>query len=143
MPVNPFVMKMLSRTHTFWYQLTGGTVGSSMGGAPILLLTHTGRKSGRKVTTPLQYVEDGDNLVLIGSNAGHKVHAQWYRNLKANPEAEVQVRRDALRVTAEEAMGEERDRLWKKAVEQYSGYADYEKTAGDRQIPVMVLKRAG
>ena len=142
MPMNPIVMKVFARSHTFWYKVTGGLVGSSMMGTPILLLTHTGRKSGRKITTPLQYVEDGDNIVLIASNAGHKVHAQWYRNLKANPDARVQIKGDVRSVSAEEATGEERDRLWQKAVEQYSGYADYEKTAGGRQIPVMVLKTA-
>lgn len=140
MPMNPLIMKIFARSHTFWYRATGGMIGSSMMGTPILLLTHTGRKSGRKITTPLQYVEDGDNTVLIASNAGHKFHAQWYYNLKANPQAQVQIKGDIEKVTAEEASGEERDRLWQKAVDQYSGYADYEKTAGDRQIPVMVLK---
>lgn len=142
MPVNPTVMKIVARSHTFWYKLTGGLIGSSMMGTPILLLTHTGRKSGRKITTPLQYVEDGDDVVLIASNAGHKFHAQWYYNLKATPEAQVQIKGDVRTVTAEEATGEERDRLWQKAVDQYAGYADYQKTAGGRQIPVMVLKNA-
>ena len=139
MPVNPTVMKIMSRSHTFWYKVTGGIIGSSMMGAPVLLLTHTGRKSGRKITTPLQYVKDGDNIVLIASNAGHKFHAQWYYNLKANPDVEIQIKGDVMNATAEEASGEERDRLWQKAVDQYSGYAGYEKTAGDRLIPVMVL----
>ena len=142
MPVNPTVMKIFSRSHTFWYRLSNGLLGGNMMGTPILLLTHTGRTSGRTFTTPLQYVRDGDNVVLIASNAGHKFHAQWYRNLKANPEAKIQVKGDVRKVIAEEASGEERDRLWKKAVDQYSGYAGYEKTAGDRQIPVMVLKPA-
>lgn len=142
MPVNPTVMKVLSRSHTFWYRLSNGLLGGNMMGTPILLLTHTGRKSGRRFTTPLQYLRDGDNVVLIASNAGHTFHAQWYRNLKANPDAEIQIKGDVKNVVAEEATGEERDRLWQKAVDQYSGYADYEKTAGDRRIPIMVLKPA-
>lgn len=142
MPVNPVVIRMLSRSHTFWYRLTGGIIGSSMMGAPILLLTHTGRKSGRKVTTPLQYVEDGDAVVLIASNAGHTFHPQWYLNLKENPDAEIQIKSETRSVTAQEATGEERDRLWQRAVDQYSGYADYQKTTGGRQIPVMKLKPA-
>lgn len=142
MPVNPMVMKILSRSHTFWYRLTGGIIGSSMMGTPVLLLTHTGRRSGRKITTPLQYVEDGDDIVLIASNAGHTFHPQWYLNLKANPGAEIQIKDDVRSVTAEEAAGEERERLWQKAVDQYSGYADYQKTTGGRQIPVMILKAA-
>lgn len=142
MPVNPVVIRMLSRSHTFWYRLTGGIIGSSMMGAPILLLTHTGRKSGRKVTTPLQYVEDGDAVVLIASNAGHTFHPQWYLNLKENPDAEIQIKSETRSVTAQEATGEERDRLWQRAVDQYSGYADYQKTTGGRQIPVVKLKSA-
>lgn len=142
MPVNPTVMKVLSRSHTFWYRLSNGLLGGNMMGTPILLLTHTGRKSGRRFTTPLQYLRDGDNVVLIASNAGHTFQAQWYRNLKANPDAEIQIKGDVKNVVAEEATGEERDRLWQKAVDQYSGYADYEKTAGDRRIPIMVLKPA-
>jgi deazaflavin-dependent oxidoreductase (nitroreductase family) len=140
MPVNPALMKFLARSHTFWYRVTGGLIGSSMMGTPILLLTHTGRKSGRKIMTPLQYVSDGENFVLIASNAGHAFHPQWYLNLKANPDAEIQIKGDIRRVSAEEAAGEERDRLWQKAVDQYSGYADYQATTGGRQIPIMVLR---
>ncbi len=139
MPVNPTVMKIFSRSHTFWYRVSGGMLGGSMGGAPIALLTTTGRKSGRRRTTPLQSIEDGENVIFIASNAGHKVHPQWWFNLRANPEATVQVKRDVRKMHAEEATGEERERLWKKAVDQYAGYADYQKTA-DREIPVVVLK---
>ncbi len=141
MPTNPTVMKLFSRTHTFWYRVTGGAIGASMGGTPVGLLTTTGRKSGRKYTTPLQPILDGDNVIFIASNAGHKVHPQWWFNLKANPEATVQIKRDERQMLAEEATGEERTRLWQKAVDQYAGYADYQKTA-DREIPVVVLKPA-
>ena len=141
MPTNPTVMKIFSRTHTFWYRVSGGAIGGSMGGAPIALLTTTGRKSGKKYTTPLQSIEDGDNIIFIASNAGHKVHPQWWLNLKANPDATVLIKRDERKMVAEAATGEERTRLWQKAVDQYAGYADYEKTA-DREIPVVVLKPA-
>ncbi|MFQ5473213.1 MAG: nitroreductase family deazaflavin-dependent oxidoreductase [Dehalococcoidia bacterium] len=138
MPMNPTVMKLFSRTHTFWYRVSGGVLGSKMGKAPILLLTTTGRKSGRKITTPLQYIKDGDNVVLIASNAGHKFHAQWWLNIKANPEVEIQIKADKRSATAVAAEGEERDRLWQKAIDQHAGYADYQKTA-DREIPVVVV----
>jgi len=141
MPTNPTVMKLFSRTHTFWYRVSGGAIGGSMRGAPIALLTTTGRKSGNKRTTPLQSIEDGDNIIFIASNAGHKVHPQWWLNLKAKPEATVLIKRDERQMLAEEATGEERTRLWQKAVDQYAGYADYQKTA-DREIPVVVLKPA-
>jgi len=139
MPTNPTVMKLFSRTHTFWYRVSGGVLGGKMGSAPIALLTTTGRKTGRKRTLPLQSIEDGENIIFIASNAGHKVHPQWWLNLKANPEATVRVKRDERKMLAEEATGEERERLWQKAVDQYAGYADYQKTA-DREIPVVILK---
>jgi deazaflavin-dependent oxidoreductase (nitroreductase family) len=87
----------------------------------------------------VQSIEDGDNIVVIASNAGHQVDPQWWLNLKANPEATVQIRRREVKMKAEEATGEERERLWQKAVDQYPGYANYQKTA-DREIPVVVLK---
>ena len=138
MPMNPTMMKLFARTHTFWYRVSGGVLGGRMGTAPILLLTTTGRKSGRKITTPLQYIKDGDNVVLIASNAGHKFHAQWWYNIKANSKVEIQIKADKRSATAATAEGEERDRLWQKAVDQYAGYADYQKTA-DREIPVVVV----
>lgn len=138
MPMNPTVMKLFSRTHTFWYRVSGGVLGSNLGGNPLLLLTTTGRISGRKYTTPLQYIKDGDNVVLIASNAGHKVHPQWWLNIKAKPEVEVQIKADRKTATAAAAEGEERERLWQKAIDQYAGFADYQKTA-DREIPVVVV----
>jgi deazaflavin-dependent oxidoreductase (nitroreductase family) len=140
--MNPTVMKLAARTHTFWYRVSGGILGSKMGKAPILLLTTTGRKSGRKITTPLQYIEDGDNVVLIASNAGHKVHPQWWLNIAASPQVEVQIKGDRKTATAAAAEGEERTRLWQKAVDQYAGYDDYKETA-DREIPVVVVTPSG
>ena len=139
MPVNPNLIKMMSAINLFWYRLTGGAIGGSFAGRPILLLTTTGRRSGRPRTTPLQYFEDGGNMIVIASNGGNPRHPVWWLNLERNPEAEVQVRSDKRQVTAESAEGEERERLWEAAVATYSGYADYQKTA-NREIPVVVLR---
>ena len=139
MPVNPDLIKMMSAMHLFWYRLTGGAIGGSIAGRPILLLTTTGRKSGRRRTTPLQYFEDDGNMIVIASNGGNPRHPVWWLNLERNPGAEVEVRSDKRQVTAETAEGEERERLWEAAVETYSGYADYQKTA-NREIPVIVLR---
>ena len=139
MPVNPTVAKIFSRSHAFLYRSSGGRFGSSMRGVPIVLLTTTGRKSGRRRTTPLQSIEDGENIVVIASNSGHKVHPQWWLNLKVNPDATVRIKGRERKVRAEEATGEERERLWQKAVDQYADYANYQKTA-EREIPVVVLK---
>ena len=139
MPVNPIVGKIFSRSHVFLYRRTGGRFGSSMRGVPIVLLTTTGRKSGQRRTTPLQSIDDGENIVVIASNSGHKVHPQWWLNLKVNPDATVRIKRRQRKVHAEEATGEERASLWQKAVDQYADYANYQKTA-EREIPVVVLK---
>ncbi len=142
MPTNPTVMKVMSVTHLFWYRLTGGVIGGSFGGRPILLLSTTGRKSGRPRTTPLQYLEDGENMVVVASNGGNPWHPAWWLNLERNPDAEVQVRNEKRRVNADKADGEERERLWQLVVEMYSGYEGYRKTA-NREIPVVVLRPQG
>ncbi|MCH8345632.1 MAG: nitroreductase family deazaflavin-dependent oxidoreductase [Chloroflexi bacterium] len=139
MPLNPNLIKMMSAMHLFWYRLTGGVIGGSLAGRPILLLTTTGRKSGRRRTTPLQYMEDGGDMVLVASNGGNPRHPVWWLNLERNPEAEVQVRNEKRRVTAEKAEGEERERLWGLVVEMYSGYEGYQRTT-NREIPVVVLR---
>ncbi len=139
MPMSPTLLKVISVTHIFWYRLTGGALGARLAGRPMLLLTTTGRKSGRSRTTPLQYFEDGGNMIVIASNGGNTWHPAWWLNLERNPEAEVQVRSDKRQVTAERAEGEERERLWEAAVETYSGYEGYQRTT-KREIPVVILR---
>jgi F420H(2)-dependent quinone reductase len=121
------------------YRLTGGRIGGKVAGAPVLLLTATGRKSGEPRTTPVLYLADGDRQIVIGSNAGHKNEPAWSLNLKANPDAEVEIGREKRRVRARVAEGEERAELWRKVNEQYSGFDDYEART-DRNIAVFVLE---
>ncbi len=142
MPVNPVMIKTVSAMHEFWYRLTGGLLGGSVMGRPMLLLTTTGRKTGTRRTTPLLYLEDGDNLVVIASNGGHPRHPAWWLNLEQNPQAEVQIRGAKKPVRAEEATGEARERLWRAVVEVYSGYEGYQKST-KRQIPVVILRPEG
>ena len=139
MPVDPVIIKTWSAVHEFWYRLTGGVLGGSIMGRWHLLLTTTGRKTGQPRTTPLMYLEDGENLVVIASNGGNPRHPNWWLNLQKNPQAEVQLRSEKRRVKAEEATGEERERLWRAVVEVYSGYEGYQKST-ERQIPVVVLR---
>ena len=80
----------------------------------VLLLTTTGRKSGEKRTMPLIFDSDGDNYVLVASKGGYDQHPAWYLNLRASPEAEVQIKGDVFKVRARDAEGEERERLWKQ-----------------------------
>ncbi len=132
------VMRMISGTHEMWYRLSGGLIGGRFGHLPILLLTTTGRKSGRKRTTPLVYLPDGDNMVVIGSNGGSDRHPEWWLNLRAHPNAKVQVGRDTQAVVARAAEGEERERLWQEVVELYHGYDEYRQMT-EREIPVVLL----
>lgn len=132
-------MKALTAIHEFWYRLTNGLIGGNILGAKVLLLTTTGRRSGRRFTTPLTYLEDGDNLVIIASNNGADADPDWWRNLKANPAAMVQLGARYRDVTAEAASGDERDRLWSKVTSRYPIYRDYERRTS-RVIPVVVLR---
>ena len=106
---------------------------------PSLLLTTTGRKSGEKFIFPMFYGDTGNgSYIVVASKGGAPQHPGWYRNLLANPEAEVQVGTRKFKARARTATGEERDRLWQKGLEFWPPYADYQKKT-ERQIPVVVL----
>jgi deazaflavin-dependent oxidoreductase (nitroreductase family) len=132
------ILWILSRIHRAIYRVSGGKVGGRFGKAPVLLLTTTGRKSGRRRTQPLLYVRDGDRYVVIASKGGSPTHPLWYLNLQANPAAAVTIGRASQPVQARDAEGEERERLWRAVTDLYSGYDKYaERTS--RRIPVVVL----
>jgi deazaflavin-dependent oxidoreductase (nitroreductase family) len=110
-------------------------------GQPVLLLTTKGRKTGELRSSPVLFTRDADAIVLVASKAGSTSHPAWYRNLKANPEAEVLAPGGRSgKYVAREAEGEERDRLWAKANDLYAGYEAYQGRTGGRRIPVMVLE---
>jgi deazaflavin-dependent oxidoreductase (nitroreductase family) len=120
------------------YRLSGGRVGGRVSRAPVLLLTTTGRRSGQRRTVPVVYLADGERLVVIGSNAGHEKAPAWSLNLKASPDAEVEIGRERRRVRARVTEGEERADLWRRHNEQYSGFDEYEART-DRDIAVFAL----
>ena len=135
------VIRRAMKGHTLLYRATNGLIGHTIPGVgPHLLLDHVGAKSGKRRTSPLLYTKDGDDLVIIASKGGNPKHPAWYHNLRANPDTEVQIGGERRRVHARTAEGEERERLWNKAVAQYGGYAGYQKRT-KRQIPVVVLER--
>ncbi len=121
------------------YRLSGGRVGGKVGQAPVLLLTTTGRKSGEPRTAPVVYLADGENAVVINTNAGNAKVPAWSLNLEANPEAEVERGRRRYPVRARIAEGEERERLWREHNEQYAGFDDYQEKL-DRTPSVIVLE---
>jgi F420H(2)-dependent quinone reductase len=136
------VLRRAMGGHTRLYRLTRGKIGHHIPGVgPHLLLDHVGAKSGKRRTTPLLYTKDGDDLIVIASKGGHPKNPGWYHNLKANPNTEVQVGPERRRVHAREADDDEYERLWSKAVAQYSGYAGYRKRTSRKKIPVIVLER--
>ena len=139
MPMNKTLMKMIGTIHTSLYKMSGGRLTRKMRGSEVVLLTTTGRKSGKQHTTPLFGLGDGDNWTLIASQGGHPEHPNWYLNLHENPEVELQVGSKTMRMRAETAVGGERDRLWSKMGLMYDGYNDYQKLT-QRVIPVVVLK---
>ena len=126
------------RFHRWIYRLTGGRVGASSGPGPILLLTTTGRKSGQARTTPLLYMPNGDDFVVVASNGGRTEAPAWLLNLKTDPACTVQVRRNTFPATAELLEGEAKDPLWPALTSFYAGWAHYQ-TLTDRQIPAVIL----
>jgi deazaflavin-dependent oxidoreductase (nitroreductase family) len=121
------------------YRVSGGRIGGRVGRAPVLLLTTTGRRSGQQRTAPVVYLADGENAVVINTNAGNAKVPAWSLNLEANPEAEVERGRRRYPVRARIAEGEERVRLWREHNEQYAGFDDYQEKL-DREPSVIVLE---
>ncbi len=133
------LLRGLSALNRFVYRRSGGALGGSIRGAPILLLTTTGRKSGKPRTTPLLYLRDGENLVVVGSKGGAPRHPAWFLNLRANPEVEVELGRERRSLTARVAEPSERERLWPRLVEMYASYDSYQRKTA-REIPVVILE---
>jgi len=131
----------LVRANVIAYRSSGGRVGGKVSGAPVLLLEHVGRKSGRQRTVPLIYTKDGDDLVIVASRAGSDFTPAWWLNLRDSPTTTVQVGREQRTVVAREATGDERERLWPRVVESYGDYETY-RGRTDRVIPVVVLSPA-
>jgi deazaflavin-dependent oxidoreductase (nitroreductase family) len=124
------------------FRANGGKVGGRFEGRPVLLLTTTGAKSGRRITTPLVYLQDGDRRLIFASKAGSPNNPDWYHNLVANPTVTVEVGTDTYDATATVVTGQERDRLYAKQVEAAPQFGEYqEKTT--RTIPVISLERTG
>ncbi len=134
------VLRRLMGAHTWIYRASGGHVGHRLPFAPpMLLLDHVGARSSTKRTSPLVYVKDGQDVVIVASKGGFPKHPAWYHNLKAHPDTEVQIGTERRKVHARVATPQERPRLWGMAVDTYSGYAEYQERT-DREIPLVVLE---
>lgn len=138
MLTNRGVYKAMGKLHVPLYRATRGLVGHRTGRIYQLLLTTTGRKSGRQRTLPLTYMRDGGDYVVVASHGGNDKHPAWWLNLEANPQATIQVRGDTMKVVASLASPSERNRLWPLLVIMNPVYVKYE-TLTDRTIPVVLL----
>jgi F420H(2)-dependent quinone reductase len=127
--------------HTLLYRASDGRVGHSVPGVRgrMLLLDHVGARSGARRTSPLLYVADGQDVVIVASKGGFPKHPAWFHNLMANPDTIVQIGSERRAVHARLATPEERERLWAKAVQAYGGYEDY-RARTDREIPLVILE---
>jgi deazaflavin-dependent oxidoreductase (nitroreductase family) len=122
------------------FRSNGGEVGGNFKGAPLLLLTTKGRRTGAARTSPVMYLADGDRLLVFASKGGAPSNPDWYRNLVADPEVTVEVGAETYRAQAHPVEGEERDRLYAEQARRYPGFAEYQAST-DRVIPVVAIVR--
>jgi deazaflavin-dependent oxidoreductase (nitroreductase family) len=134
----PF-FNLLTGTQSLLFRVSGGRLANKWKGRnPIVLLDHVGAKSGKKRTSPLAYMEDGENLVIVASRGGSDRHPGWFHNLRANPITTAQVGKRRIEVVARVAGEAERDRLWPRLVAENPDYGEYEELT-DRRFPVVIL----
>ncbi|AAS04499.1 nitroreductase family deazaflavin-dependent oxidoreductase [Mycobacterium avium subsp. paratuberculosis] len=134
-------LMLVGDDHVRAYRETGGETGYLWNGVPILLLTVTGRRTGRALTSALIFGRDGDDYLVVASMGGAPRHPSWYLNLQANPAAGIQVQADELAVVARTASAAEKPRFWKIMTDVWPNYDVYQSRT-DRDIPVVVLTPA-
>ncbi len=127
------------------YRLTRGrhTLSSLVSGLPVVMLTTTGARSGRRRTVPVLGLPTADGIAVIASNFGQEHHPAWYHNLRAHPEGEVAVDGHVQRFRAVEAQGEQRTQIWQQGLRSYPGFGVYERRASHRRICIFVLAPVG
>jgi F420H(2)-dependent quinone reductase len=125
--------------HILLYRSSKGRIGGRLANSPVLLLTTTGRRSGKQRTVPLLYLPDGRNVVLVASNGGAVRHPNWWLNLQNTTEAWIQIKHSRRRVKAEQASAAEKQRLWPRLTAMYPGYQRYQEIT-NRDIPVVILR---
>lgn len=138
MAIGGTALRVIGKLNVPVYRATKGRLMGTVSRAPVLLLSTTGRRSGATRTAPVLYMRDGERLIVIASNAGNKHAPAWSLNLKANPDAEVQVGAERRSVRARVAQEPERGELWRAMNEQYAGFEEYRQHTS-REIPVFVL----
>jgi deazaflavin-dependent oxidoreductase (nitroreductase family) len=131
-----------TKIHVAIYRRSGGRLGTRLPGWPearILLIDHTGAKSGKKRTSPVIYHEHGDVLAVVGSKAGQPTNPAWFQNLMANPDITIQIGADVRHVRARLATDDEREQLWPKLLATFPAYDLYQRNSKGRKLPVVML----
>jgi deazaflavin-dependent oxidoreductase (nitroreductase family) len=137
------ITKVFGSVHSFIYRASGGRIGARFSnGAPVVLLTTKGRKTGERRTSPLIYLQDAERIVVVASKGGFPTHPAWYLNLEANPEVEVQLGPKVTKMRARTASAEEKAGYWPRLCDLYPGYEGYQART-DRPIPVVILEPVG
>ena len=131
----------LTHANVMLYRRSGGRLGNTVKGAPVLLLDHVGRKSGRTRTAPVLYMRDGQDLVIVASRGGSDAMPAWWLNLQANPTTTVQIGTERRQVVARKASAEEKAELWPRLAKMYGDYEVYQRRT-KREIPVVILSAA-
>ena len=136
--VKPGTIRLIGRLHAWLWKLAGGKLGDAFGRAPFMMLTTRGRKTGRPRTTPVLYLQDGADLIVVASFGGNDTHPAWYLNLERYPEAEVLVKGERRRVVAHRVSPEEKELIWRRLVKVYPNFAVYQQRTS-REIPLLRL----
>jgi deazaflavin-dependent oxidoreductase (nitroreductase family) len=137
--VGNVVIRLMSTLNVWAFRVSKGRIGGRfLRGAPVLLLTATGRKSGKPRTTPLLYLRDGERLVVVASKGGFSTHPLWYRNVEADPQVEVEIGGERRKMLARRASEAEKKELWPRLTAMYRDFDDYQART-ERDIPVVIL----
>jgi deazaflavin-dependent oxidoreductase (nitroreductase family) len=136
--LKPRTIRLIGRLHAWLWKLTGGKLGNAFGTAPFMMLTTRGRKTGRERTTPVLYLQDGADLIVVASFGGNDMHPAWYLNLERCPEAEVIINGERRRLLASQVSSEEKKLIWARLVKMYPNFAVYQQRTR-REIPLLQL----
>ena len=139
--LGPKTIRLIGRIHRWLWSLTGRKSGTLIGKAPFLMLATKGRKTRRTRTTPVLYLQDGADFIIVASFGGNDMHPAWYLNLEHCPEAEVTVKGEHRRVSARKLSPEEKKLIWPRLVELYPQFTSYQRRTS-REIPLMRLSKA-
>jgi deazaflavin-dependent oxidoreductase (nitroreductase family) len=136
--LKPGAIRLIGRFHAWLWKMTGAKVGDAFGTLPFMMLTTRGRKTGRKRTTPVLYLQHGADLIVVASFGGNDMHPAWYLNLESHPEAEVAIKGERRTLIAHKVSSAEKQRIWPRLVKLYPNFAIYQQRTR-REIPLLRL----